>query len=174
MANYGRRSVLAADVLPPLCAYRCDVPFGGADFTIVVGFDGTPHSEDALALGELLAVRGGARLVVVCVYLCRPVVSIESGQQARSTAARAGALLGHQCRWESCAVPAPSVEKGLLAAAAAERAVAIVVGSSRRRRGRRTRGERLVRGSAACAVTIAPLGFRARVAGLLDAHASSR
>jgi hypothetical protein len=28
-----------------------------------------------LALGELLAVRGGARLVVVCVYLCRPLVS---------------------------------------------------------------------------------------------------
>jgi nucleotide-binding universal stress UspA family protein len=161
--------VLAADVLAPLCAYRCDVALGGVDFTIVVGFDGTPRAEDALALGELLAVWGGARLVVVCVYVC-----IESGEHARSTAARAGALLGRRCRWESCAVPALSVEKGLRAAAAAERAVAIVVGSSRRRRGRRTRGERLVRKSAACAVTIAPLGFRARVAGLLDAHAAPR
>jgi nucleotide-binding universal stress UspA family protein len=166
--------VLAADVGAPLCAYRCDVATGGADFTIVVGFDGTPRAEDALALGELLAVWGGSRLVVVCVYVCRPVVSIESGEQARSTAARAGALLGRCCRWESCAVPALSVEKGLLAAAASERAVAIVVGSSRRRRCRRTRGERLVRSGAACAVTIAALGFRARVAGLLDARASSR
>jgi nucleotide-binding universal stress UspA family protein len=168
--DYGRRSVLEADGLAPLCAYCCDVVLGGPDFTIVVGFDGSPRAEDALALGELLAVRGGVRLVVVCVYVCRGVVSIESGQQARSTAARAGALLGRRCRWESCAVPALSVEDGLLAAAAAERAVAIVVGSSRRRRGRRTRGERLVRKSADCAVTIAPLGFRARVAGLLDAQ----
>ena len=85
--------------LPRCVPYRCDVAFGGADFTIVVGFDGTPRAEDALALGELLAVRGGARLVVVCVYVCRPLVSIESGEQARSTAARAGALLGRRCRW---------------------------------------------------------------------------
>jgi nucleotide-binding universal stress UspA family protein len=160
--------------LPPLRAYRWDVTLGGPDFTIVVGFDGSPRAEDALALGELLAVRGGARLVVVCVYVCRPVVSIESGQQARSAAARAGALLRRRCRWEPRAVPALSVEQGLLAAAAGERAAAIVVGSSRRRRGRRTRGERLVRRSADCAVTIAPLGFRARVAGLLDAHVAPR
>ena len=171
-ANYGGRSVPAADGLGPLCAYRCDVVLGGPDLTIVVGFDGSPRAEDALALGELLAVRGGARLVVVCVYVCRPVVCIESGEQARTTAARAGALLGRRCRWESRAVPARSVEEGLLAAA--ERAVAIVVGSSRRRRGRRTRGERLVRRTADCAVTIAPLGFRARVDGLLDAHAALR
>ncbi|MGZ6590266.1 MAG: universal stress protein [Solirubrobacteraceae bacterium] len=154
----------------PLCTYRCDVVLGGPDFTIVVGFDGSPRAEDALVLGELLAVRGGARLVVVCVYVCQPVVSIESGQQAQTTAARAGALLHRRCRWESRAVPALSVENGLLAAAASESAVAIVVGSSRRRRGRRTRGERLVRKSADCAVTIAPLGLRARVAGLRDAH----
>lgn len=32
-ANYGRRSVLAADVLAPLCDYRCDVMLGGPDFT---------------------------------------------------------------------------------------------------------------------------------------------
>jgi hypothetical protein len=71
------------------------------------------------------------------------------------------------------AVPALLVESVLLVAAA-ERAVAIVVGSSRRRRGRRTRGERLVRRSADCAVTIAPLGFRARVAGLVDAARCAR
>jgi nucleotide-binding universal stress UspA family protein len=166
--------VLAADGLGPLCAYRCDVVLGGLDFTIVVGFDGSLRAEDALTLSEVLAVRGGARLVVVCVYLCRPLVSLESGEQAQTTAARAGALLGRRCRWESRAVPALSVEDGLLAAAAAERAVAIVVGSSRRRRGRRTRGERLVRRTADCAVTIAPLGLRARVAGLLDPHGASR
>ena len=173
-ANYGGRSVPAADGLGPLCAYRCDVVLGGPDLTIVVGFDGSPRAEDARDLGELLAVRGGARLVVVCVYVCRPVVCIESGEQARTRAARAGALLGRRCRWESCAVPARSVEEGLLAAADAERAVAIVVGSSRRRRGRRTRGERLVRRTADCAVTIAPLGYRARVDGFLDAHAALR
>lgn len=74
--------MLAADGLAPLCAYRWDVVLGGPDFTIVVGFDGSPRAEDALALGELLAVRGGARLMVVCVYVCRPVVSIESRHRA--------------------------------------------------------------------------------------------
>jgi nucleotide-binding universal stress UspA family protein len=165
--------VLAADGLGPLCAYRCDVVLGGLDFTIVVGFDGSLRAEDALTLSEVLAVRGGARLVVVCVYLCRPLVSLESGEQAQTTAARAGAP-GPPMPMGSRAVPALSVEDGLLAAAAAERAVAIVVGSSRRRRGRRTRGERLVRRTADCAVTIAPLGLRARVAGLLDPHGASR
>ena len=121
--KYGRRSVLLADVLGPLCAYRCDVVLGGPDFTIVLGFDGSPRAEDALALGELLAVRGGARLVVVCIYMYRRVVSLERGEQARSTAARAGAVLHRRSRWASRAVPALSVEEGLLAAVA-ERAVA--------------------------------------------------
>jgi nucleotide-binding universal stress UspA family protein len=158
----------------PRCGpYRCGVVFGGPDFTIVVGFDGTLLAEDALALGEPLAVRGGARMVVLCVYLCRPLVSIGSGQQARTPAARAGALLGRRYGWESGAVPTPSVERGLLAAAAG-RAVAIVLGSSRRRPGRRTRRERVVRSTADCPMTIAPLGFQAHVAGRLDAHAASR
>jgi hypothetical protein len=50
------------------------------------------------------------------------------------------ALLRRRCRWRSRAVPARSVEEGLLAAADAERAVAIVVGSSRRGPGYREAG----------------------------------
>ena len=131
---------------------------------IVVGVDGRCGGRDALALAALLQRICGGEVTV----------SIESGEQARTRAAGAGALLRRRCRWESRAVPARSVEEGLLAAADAERAVAIVVGSSRRRRGRRTLRERLVRRTADCAVTIAPLGYRARVNGLLDAHAALR
>ena len=131
---------------------------------IVVGVDSPCGGRDALALAALLQRVCGGEVMV----------SIHSGEQARTRAARAGALLRRRCRWESHAVPARSVEEGLLAGADAERAVAIVVGSSRRRRGRRTFRERLVRRTADCAVTIAPLGYRAHVDGFLDAHAALR
>ena len=36
--------------------------------TIVVGYDGTDHGDDALALGRLLAGIAGAELVVACAY----------------------------------------------------------------------------------------------------------
>jgi hypothetical protein len=47
---------LAADGLAPLCAYRWDVVLGGSDFTIVVGFDGSPRAEDA----RVTLVSGGS------------------------------------------------------------------------------------------------------------------
>lgn len=130
---------------------------------IVVGVDGRCGGRGALALAALLQRVCGGEVMV----------SIESGEH-RTGGARAGALPRRRCRWESRAVPARSVEEGLLAGAAAERAVAIVVGSSRRRRGRRMLGERLVRRTADCAVRIVPLGYRARVDGLLDARAALR
>ena len=130
---------------------------------IVVGVDGRSGGRDAHALAALLQrVCGGE------------VMGQHRERRAGTDQGSAGALLRRRCRWESRAVPARSVEEGLLAGAAAERAVAIVVGSSRRRRGRRTLGERLVRRTADCAVRIAPLGYRARVDGLLDARAALR
>jgi nucleotide-binding universal stress UspA family protein len=40
---------------------------------IIVGYDGRDHASDALALGQLLARRTGARLVVVCAYPDHPL-----------------------------------------------------------------------------------------------------
>lgn len=54
----------------PLFPERDRVPGGGRGlrWTIVVGYDGSPRSEDAVALaGDLLEAVGG-RLVVACVY----------------------------------------------------------------------------------------------------------
>jgi hypothetical protein len=76
---------------------------------IVVGVDGRSGGRDAHALAALLQRVCGGEVMV----------SIESGERARTRAARAGALLRRRCRWESRAVPARSVEEGLLAAAAA-------------------------------------------------------
>ena len=78
---------------------------------IVVGVDGRCGGRGALALAALLQRVCGGEVMV----------SIESGEQARTGGARAGALPRRRCRWESRAVPARSVEEGLLAGAAAER-----------------------------------------------------
>ena len=48
---------------------------------IVVGFDATPQSEDALALGRLLAGVSGERLVLARVF---PIVFAEPGRRRRS------------------------------------------------------------------------------------------
>src|SRR5829696_6240126 len=51
---------------------RLKSPMRGKDHgmpgTIVVGFDGSDHATDALALGRLLARARDGELVVVCVY----------------------------------------------------------------------------------------------------------
>ena len=110
-ANYGRRSVLAADVLAPLWPYRCERCSVGRisrSSSASTARRGLRTRWLSVSCSQCGAARG---LVVVCVYLCRPLDSIESGEQARTTAARAGALLGGRCGWESCAVPALSVER---------------------------------------------------------------
>ena len=169
-ANYGRRSVLAADVLAPCgpsVAVRCSVVRISRSSLASTARRGRGALSVSARVGRR-ADGGGVRL---------PVQAVGQHRERRAGTDHGSA---------SGRAPAPPMPMGVLCSscalcrgrsarcAAAERAVAIVVGSSRRRRGRRTRGERLVRRSADCAVTIAPLGFRARVAGLLDAHAASR
>ncbi len=68
---------------------------------IVVGADSPCGGRDALALAALLQRVCGGEVMV----------SIHSGEQARTRAARAGALLRRRCRWESRAVRARSVEE---------------------------------------------------------------
>jgi nucleotide-binding universal stress UspA family protein len=58
--------------------------------TIVVGYDGTDHGDDALALGRLLAGIADAELVVVCAYPDDPLgesaAALEVAQGMRSDA----------------------------------------------------------------------------------------
>ena len=58
--------------------------------TIVVGYDGTDHGDDALALGRLLAGIAGAELVVACAYPDDPLgesaAALEVAQGMRADA----------------------------------------------------------------------------------------
>ena len=58
--------------------------------TIVVGYDGTDHGDDALALGRLLAAIAGAELVVACAYPDDPLgesaAALEVTQELREDA----------------------------------------------------------------------------------------
>src|SRR5437868_13370788 len=60
--------------------------------TIVVGYDGTDHGDDALALGRLLAGIAGAELVVACAYPDDPLgesaAALEVAQGMREDAER--------------------------------------------------------------------------------------
>src|SRR4051794_10143440 len=58
--------------------------------TIVVGYDGSDHGDDALALGRLLAGMAGAELVVACAYPDDPLgesaAGLEVAQELRAEA----------------------------------------------------------------------------------------
>ena len=49
--------------------------------TIVVGYDGSDHGDDALALGRLLAATAGAELVVACAYPDDPLGESAAGRE---------------------------------------------------------------------------------------------
>jgi nucleotide-binding universal stress UspA family protein len=142
--------------------------------TIVAGYDGSDHGDDALALGRLLAGLAGAQLVVACAYPDDPLgesaAAVEVAQELRGDAERrlerAREQLGAAAGVELRAVAGASPAQVLHALAEELPAEAIVVGATHH-----GKALRLLTGStpdavlnhAPCAVAVAPEGFR-------DAH----
>jgi nucleotide-binding universal stress UspA family protein len=143
--------------------------------TIVVGYDGTDHGDDALALGRLLAGIADAELIVACAYPDDPLgesaAALEVAQGMRADAeqklARAkGWLDGADASLRAVAGASPSHVLHDLAEASG--AVAIVVGATHH-----GKALRMLTGStpdavldhAPCAVAVAPDGFRDARAG---------
>lgn len=143
--------------------------------TIVVGYDGSDHADDALALGGLLARTAGAALVVACAYPHDPLGESAAGREvadelradAERTLEKARARLGDGAA-DLRAVAGSSPSHVLHELAEQTGAEAIVVGATHH--GKRLR---LLSGStpqavldhAPCAVAVAPDGFRDAAAG---------
>ena len=136
--------------------------------TVVVGFDGSPSSHDALALGARLAQAGGASLVAAFVYRADLVPlgdESEFEDWQRSIALRElGAASALQPSAELAAVRARSVARGLHELAGERDAGVVVVGGTHRGAiGRVVPGstaQRLLEG-APCPVAVAPRGWAA-------------
>jgi len=159
--------------------------------TIVVGYDGTDHGDDALALGRLLMGMADAELVVACAYPDEPLgesaaaVEVAQGmradaeaklERARAWLAGSGGAAAAQGSTAGTdgvslrAVPGASPSHVLHDLAEATDALAIVVGATHH-----GRALRLLTGStpdavlnhAPCPVAVAPDGYRdaARGAG---------
>jgi nucleotide-binding universal stress UspA family protein len=138
---------------------------------VIAGYFGTDLSQDALALGTVLARATGARLLVVSVvggeYPYAPgAEDRQRDQQAHAETVLAEAVAGIEgVEVETRAVIARSPAQGLHDLAAAEAADVLVLGSSHRGAiGRVLAGsvaERLLHGSP-CAVAVAPSGYRER------------
>lgn len=155
---------------------------------IIVGVEGSSRSADAIALGDLLAERLGAPLLLVHTYgtVARSLDPPERRQMVRSlfdsTFPQVQALIGDGRRREMRVVPASSAAAGLQGVAERERAQLIVVGPSRRSGLGRVRpgatGERLLSGSPV-PVAIAPRGYARqeprleRLASAFDSSAES-
>lgn len=137
---------------------------------VVVGYDGSEHGNDALALAAALAGTLSARLVVVVAYtpeqlLWAPGTADPMDQQEldRLVAAAEAALSG-QALLEFRTVASPSAAGALHAEAEREQAQIIVVGSSHRKAmGRMLLGTvtQEVLDAAPCAVAVAPAGLAA-------------
>ncbi len=138
---------------------------------VVVGYDGSEHGSDALALGRALATTLSARLVVLIAYtpeqwLWAPGTAEPMDQREREQiVGRAKAALSGQDDVEFRTVASPSAAGALHAEAEAEGAQIIVVGSSHRT----TMGRVLlgtvaqeVLDAAPCGVAVAPPGLAAR------------
>jgi nucleotide-binding universal stress UspA family protein len=135
--------------------------------TIVVGFDGSSRSEDALELGGVIARVSGARLIAACVYSYPflyddgDAVANEVREQASGVVAQAQRLADGSVT-ETVTIEGSSVAHGLEQVADEHDAQLIVVGSSHRGAlGRITPGsvpERLVHG-ARHVVATAPAGY---------------
>lgn len=144
--------------------------------TIVVGYDGTEHGDDALALGRLLAELAGAELVVACAYPEDPLGESAAAHElasglrgdAEAKLERARASLGVGAAGADGgvslrAVAGPSPSEVLHGLAEASGALAIVVGATHH-----GKALRLLAGStpdavlnhAPCPVAVAPEGYR--------------
>jgi nucleotide-binding universal stress UspA family protein len=121
---------------------------------IVVGYDGSERSEDALALARLLSTGEAGSVTAACAYRHEPSV-VKS--------ALGGTL--------ECRLVAGSTPRALHAVADEIGADLIVVGSTARGRFGRTfpgtTADRLLHGGP-CAVAVAPLGYRERAPDALE------
>ena len=142
--------------------------------SVVIGFDGSDASEDALALGLLLARATGDTPIVATVY----PEEYESGmgrvdaefvaymrEQADQMLGRARRAIGDDAAVEFRRVASSSAAHGLDTLADEEGATCIVIGSTRLAPLRRlligSTGERLLHG-AGCPVAVAPRGLHER------------
>lgn len=141
---------------------------------IVVGYDGSPESDDALALGQMVAATTGGELVVAGVFEFDPWIPFDP--RSPGVDADLQAMEADRCRQieqaaasvrgAAEALASSSPARGLHELAEQRNADLIVVGSSGRARANhvlagRSVGQRLLHG-APCAVAIAPLDFRER------------
>jgi nucleotide-binding universal stress UspA family protein len=135
---------------------------------IIVGFDGSEHAHDALALGRALATTLQTNLIVVNAYTPEELLWApgtaepldEQGRKRVMDAAETG--LSEQDRYELRSVASPSAVGALHAAAESEHAQIIVVGSTHRS----TLGRVLLGtvtqetlDAAPCGVLVAPAGL---------------
>lgn len=137
---------------------------------IVVGFDGSEHARDALALGRTLAATLRTRLIVVNAYTPQELLWASGTAQPLDEQERkhvmdaAEAELSEQDRYELRSVASPSAAGALHATAESEQAQVIVVGSTHRGTlGRVLLGTvtQEVLDAAPCAVLVAPAGLAA-------------
>ncbi|MGZ4307296.1 MAG: universal stress protein [Solirubrobacteraceae bacterium] len=143
---------------------------------ILVGYDGSGRSEDALLLARLLGRTGPAHVTAVYVYGYRRStrINVRTGEFALTfaDAERTLALLHERLGDEIEVRPVAdfSAPRGLQTLAGTEDADLIVVGSTTRGRWGRTfpgtTGDRLLSG-APCAVAVVPLGYRGESMGVL-------
>jgi nucleotide-binding universal stress UspA family protein len=134
---------------------------------IIVAYDGTPHAEDAIALGRELAAALDAGIVLAHVY--RDSVDAPRGRddflRRQSEALLEGAAAGASGGLERRAVGATTTARGLRELAAEEGALAIVFGSAYDGPAGHVHpgsaARRLLQ-NAASALALAPAGFRDR------------
>ncbi len=143
---------------------------GSAGRSLVVGFDGSEHGSDALALARALGrLTGGGIRVVLAVApaqrLLAPGTAAPRGEQERlELSARARAELDGSADVQVSVVEYSSAAGALQVEAERDHAELIVVGSSHRgRAGRILLGTvtQAVVDAAPCAVAVAPAGFAA-------------
>jgi nucleotide-binding universal stress UspA family protein len=143
------------------------------DAIIVVGYEGSDRSQDALALAEALAASADARLLVVCVHPPKPRTAAlgsagfdrEVRAGAQRTAESAATLLARPEEADFDAVLGMSAAHGLAAVATERHAAVIVLGSSDRSvLGRVMSGGVASRLTpfAPCDVVVAPTGYAER------------
>lgn len=137
---------------------------------VIVGYEGSDRSGDALAFAEVLAAAQDARLIVACVHPYQPRSSAigeggfdrEVRAGAQRTAESARELLARAEEAEFCAALGVSPANGLIALAEEHDADTIVVGSSSRGKLGQvlcgTVATQLVH-HAHCAVGVAPAGY---------------
>ncbi|HEY7250064.1 MAG TPA: universal stress protein [Methylomirabilota bacterium] len=140
---------------------------------IVLAFNGSAESKDALRLAELLADALDAELVVGCAYPHQPLrARLGDGAyqqflrgEAETAAAEARGLVAHREHASVQVLPSHSPARALHELAEAERAHLVVVGSTHRARPGSvlpgSTGLQLLHGTP-CAVTVTPRDYRLR------------